>query len=83
MDRRFLSLMPAPVWPFRLQMVKEWRDKKPSSLAVSYVIGWLFIFIFWLLYGIRFRAMALWLTNSIAVVLQAGLIFAVFRKRNS
>lgn len=66
-----------------IQMVKELRDKKPSSLALSYVIGWLFIFLFWLLYGIRFRAMALWLTNSIAVVLQSGLIFAVFRKRNS
>ena len=65
-----------------IQAVKEWRDKAPSSLALPYVIGWLFIFSFWLLYGIRFRAMALYLTNTIAVILQSFLIFAVLRKRN-
>ncbi len=65
-----------------VQMIKEWRDKEPSSLAITYVVGWLFIFVFWLLYGIRFRAVALWLTNSIAVVLQLGLLAAVLRKRD-
>ena len=63
-----------------VQVVKEWRDKKPSSLATTYVVGWLLIFAFWLLYGIRFRAVAMWLTNSIASVLQLALLIVVLRK---
>ena len=70
-----------PFVPELRKRVKEWRDKKPSSLAITYVAGWLIIFSFWLLYGIRFRAVALWLTNSIAVVLQLALLIAVFSKR--
>lgn len=63
-----------------VQVGKEWHDKSPSSLTLTYVVGWLFIFSFWLLYGIRFRAVAMWLTNSIATVLQLALLVAVLRK---
>ena len=65
-----------------IQVIAEWRDKKPSSLALPYVIGWLLVFIFWFLYGIRFRAIALWLPNSIAMGLQMSLLIAVLKKRD-
>ncbi len=64
-----------------VQVVKEWQDKNPSSLAMVYVVGWVIIFAFWFLYGIRFRAIALWLTNSIALLLQLALLVVVLRKR--
>ena len=63
------------------QFIKELRDPSPSSMGVTYVIGWLFIFIFWFMYGVRFHAMAIILTNSVATVLQMGLLAVVFHKR--
>lgn len=63
------------------QLVKEWRDRNPSSMGLAYVVGWLCIFAFWFLYGVRCRAIAIWLTNSIASLLQAGLLVVVLRKR--
>jgi uncharacterized protein with PQ loop repeat len=64
-----------------LQVVKEWRDERPSTLAITYVLGWALIFVFWLLYGIRFRAFAMWFTNIIAASLQTVLLVVVLRKR--
>jgi uncharacterized protein with PQ loop repeat len=64
-----------------VQVVKEWRTKALSSLAIAYVAGWLVIFFFWMLYGIRFRQIALWLPNIIAVVLQSTLLVCILRKR--
>ncbi len=63
------------------QLVKEWRDPNPSSMGITYVVGWLFIFFFWFSYGVRFRALAIWLTNSITVLLQLGLLMVVLLKR--
>jgi uncharacterized protein with PQ loop repeat len=63
-----------------LQLIKEWRDRNPSSMGLTYVLGWLCIFIFWFLYGVRSRAIAIWLTNSVALLLQAGLLMIVWRK---
>lgn len=63
------------------QLVAEWKDKKPSSLSKLYVGGWFLIFLFWLLYGIRFRALAICLANSIAAMLQFALLMVVLRKR--
>ncbi len=66
-----------------VQLVKEVRCKLPSTLAITYVAGWIFIFFFWMLYGIRFRAIALWLPNIIAVTLQAALLFRILQKRSA
>lgn len=66
-----------------LQVAKEWRDPKPSTLAITYVLGWALIFVFWLLYGIRIRAFAMWFTNAIAASLQMALLVVVLRKRRN
>ncbi len=64
-----------------VQLLKEYRCKQPSTLALIYVAGWLCIFFFWMLYGIRFRAVALWLPNCFATILQLLLLLRVLNKR--
>ncbi|MBY5959689.1 hypothetical protein KUV50_16160 [Membranicola marinus] len=64
-----------------IQLIKEYKSSAPSSLSNTFLIGWLFIYAFWGLYGVRFDTMALWLTNAIAVSLQAMLCVIVFRKK--
>lgn len=64
-----------------IQLIKEYKSNAPSSLSKTFLIGWLFIYAFWGLYGVRFDTMALWLTNAIAVSLQTALCVVVFRKK--
>lgn len=59
------------------QVCTEVRIAGPSTLSPVYTIGFLLIFIFWTLYGVRFRRYALWLTNGIATVLQTVLVLIV------
>lgn len=66
-----------------IQVWKEYKSNLPSSLSLSYVIGWVFIYAFWGLYGIRFETVALWLTNGIAVILQIALCIIVIKKTKS
>ena len=65
-----------------LQVIKEFTSKGPSSLSMGYMIGFLAIFIFWTLYGIRFRRAALWSTNGLAALLQAALIVVAMMKKS-
>ena len=64
-----------------IQVRKEYLSKMPSSLSTVFLIGWVFIYAFWGLYGIRFEAIALWLTNGIALILQLALCVIVINKR--
>ncbi len=90
----FLQSIPAPVFEIigifagltacfvvALQVWKEYKSKLPSSLSMGFVFGWVFIYGFWGLYGLRFETMALWLTNGIALTLQIGLSIVVVKKR--
>lgn len=63
-----------------VQVRKEHLLKDPSSLSWTFLIGWIFIYGFWGLYGIRFEAIALWLTNGIALLLQILLCLVVLKK---
>ncbi len=63
-----------------IQIIKEYKSKQSSSLSPGYVMGWLFVYSFWALYGLRFEAIALWTTNSLALLLQIGLCVIVFKK---
>ncbi|HPG08488.1 MAG TPA: hypothetical protein P5275_08440 [Saprospiraceae bacterium] len=64
-----------------LQVVREWRLKTPSSLSLGYLVGWILIFFFWWLYGIRFNTFAILVSNAIATTLQTILLIVVLRKR--
>ncbi|QKX06707.1 hypothetical protein HN014_17890 [Aquimarina sp. TRL1] len=63
-----------------IQISKEYKSKEKSSLSAGYVIGWVFVYGFWALYGVRFKAEALWITNGLALVLQLVLCMIVLRK---
>jgi uncharacterized protein with PQ loop repeat len=65
-----------------LQVHKEKTSAKPSSLSMGFLVGWIFIYLFWGLYGLRFNAVALWLTNAIAMVLQIAMFIVVVKKKN-
>lgn len=65
-----------------IQLIKEYRSTTPSSLSAFFLIGWIFIYGFWALYGVRFDALAIWLTNGIAFLLQIMLCVVVFSGKN-
>ena len=62
------------------QVYAEFTTDTPSTLSITYTVGFLVIFIFWSIYGLRFKRPALWVTNSIAVAIQILLLIAILRK---
>jgi uncharacterized protein with PQ loop repeat len=52
------------------QLVHELSSRTPSSLSWPFLLGFALVYAFWLLYGLRFRRVAIWLSNGVAVVLQ-------------
>lgn len=66
-----------------IQLVKEVRVKEPSSMSMGFVSGWFFIYVFWALYGVRFDALALIITNCVAMILQLSLWITVVRKNKA
>jgi hypothetical protein len=68
-------------WVFIImQIAEEWAVKQASTLSIPYICGFGFLFLFWTLYGIRFRRIALWFGNLIALLLQAVLLAVVLMK---
>jgi len=63
-----------------LQISAEWTRITPSSLSPGYVVGFLAVYVFWFLYGLRFNRVALWLGNVLGVVLQTVLLVLVLLK---
>jgi len=59
------------------QVYAEFTSVVPSSISLPYALGFLPIFVFWTLYGLRFKRVALWLTNGIAVGMQVLLLIAI------
>jgi uncharacterized protein with PQ loop repeat len=57
------------------QVFHEWRTAGPSSVSIGFVAGFFGIYVFWFLYGVRFRRRGIWLSNSVAAILQ--LLFAM------
>ena len=63
-----------------LQIKAEWTRTTPSTLSLGYLVGFLVIFLFWFLYGLRFRRIALWFGNVLGVILQIILLGIVLFK---
>lgn len=61
-----------------LQIIHLFQVRSSSSLSVAYVSLFILIFGFWTLYGFRFKRIAVWLTNMIALCLQVFLLTAYF-----
>jgi hypothetical protein len=62
------------------QVYAEYSTDTPSTLSILYASGFLVIFLFWAVYGFRFKRPALWLTNGIAVLVQTLLIIVISMK---
>ncbi len=56
------------------QIRAEWLNAAPSTLSPAYLAGFLGVYLFWFFYGLRFRRVAVWFGNLLAVVLQAALL---------
>ena len=62
------------------QVWHEWRTPAPSSVSIWFVVGFLFVYLFWFLYGARFGRRGIWLPNAVAAVLQVLFAAAVLGK---
>jgi len=62
------------------QVLHEWRTAVPSSVSIWFVAGFLFVYLFWFLYGVRFGRRGIWLPNAAAAVLQILFAAAVLAK---
>ena len=62
------------------QVLREWRTTAPSSVSIWFVAGFLFVYLFWFLYGVRFGRRGIWLPNAVAAVLQVLFAAAIMAK---
>jgi len=62
------------------QLRHEWIVPGPSGLSLLHTGGFLATFLFWVVYGLRFRRPAVWAGNGAAVLLQATLLITVIAK---
>lgn len=47
---------------------------EPSTLSPVFVTGFMVNYLFWCLYGVRFRRFAMWFVNGVAMLLQLCLL---------
>jgi uncharacterized protein with PQ loop repeat len=62
------------------QIYAERISERTSTVSPVYVMSFLVIFMFWTIYGLRFRRPALWITNGLAVLVQALLLLVILMK---
>ena len=62
------------------QILHELRTPGVSSVSLWFVGGFLSIYAFWFLYGVRFSRPAIWASNAVATVLQIALGAVVVMK---
>lgn len=59
------------------QLLSEINLDGETSLSLSFVLGYVVVFGFWLFYGLRFKRPAIILTNAICFLLQATLLIVI------
>jgi hypothetical protein len=62
------------------QVVHEWTIPGRSSVSLAFIAGFLLVYAFWFLYGLRFARRGIWLPNAIAAGLQIVLLLIVVSK---
>ncbi len=63
-----------------LQLQHEGATEAPSSLSLYHLVGFIFVYLFWFFYGLRFRHVGVWLPNAVATLLQIWLFVYVVLK---
>ncbi|MDD4019658.1 MAG: hypothetical protein PHV28_17150 [Kiritimatiellae bacterium] len=56
------------------QIHAEWVNPDATTLSPVFVAGFMVNYLFWCLYGIRFRRFAMWFVNGLAMILQLCLL---------
>lgn len=59
------------------QLMNEITLKGQTSLSLSFVVGYVVVFAFWLFYGLRFKRPAIILTNAVCLLLQTALLVVI------
>lgn len=59
------------------QLLNELHLEGETSLSLSFLLGYIAVFCFWFLYGLRFNRPAIIITNAACLVLQLGLFLVV------
>jgi hypothetical protein len=62
------------------QIVHEWTIPERSSVSLLFIAGFLPVYAFWFLYGLRFARRGIWLPNAIVAGLQIVLMLIVVNK---
>jgi len=63
-----------------VQVHAEWVNPEPSTLSPVFVAGFMVNYLFWCLYGVRFRRFAMWFVNGVAMLLQLCLLVVALLK---
>lgn len=63
-----------------LQIYAELSTTNSSTLSPLFVMGFMLNYAFWILYGLRFGRVAVWLVNVAAVILQTSLLIIIMAK---
>lgn len=63
-----------------IQVITEYKQHHRSSLSYAFLFGWLGIYMFWAIYGIRYEALALFIPNTVASILQVAMIIVILQK---
>lgn len=63
-----------------VQIHAEWVNPEPSTLSPVFVAGFMVNYLFWCLYGVRFRRFAMWFVNGVAMLLQLCLLVVALLK---
>ncbi len=63
-----------------IQIYEEYMKTEPSTMGGVYLYGWVLVFGIWVIYGFRFRCLAVWSTNLIAFILQIIMIIIIHCK---
>ncbi|MBQ4876293.1 hypothetical protein J8M21_03600 [Pseudoalteromonas luteoviolacea] len=59
------------------QLLNELNRQGDSTLSMSFLLGYVVVFMFWLLYGLRFKRPAIICTNAVCLVLQSMISMVV------
>ncbi|MDM8557368.1 hypothetical protein [Candidatus Parabeggiatoa sp. HSG14] len=91
--QKFLFKIPANKWEtagtgfgmiaciaISVQLYHEWITPTASTLSWFHLIGFIIVFLFWFLYGIRFNHIGVWFPNAVAFFLQFSLLLYVLYK---
>ncbi|MEA2012876.1 MAG: hypothetical protein U9O87_07350 [Verrucomicrobiota bacterium] len=63
-----------------VQVYAEHSTNRASTVSTFYILGFMLSYIFWTLYGLRFKRTAVWICNGMASFMQLLLLIVILMK---